>query len=300
MAWSSPYVRWDHVNIDCTNWDQHRPSSGEVDVLFVCLPLATMSRARAIPQRGPGLLRTREWPWGLPDVEGAARTALEKDNNLIRTSMSAIREVAARSVQPTILWVASEDRGGDAGSLWQLQELRQYATMGGWMRYCFNQCEVTTSTNPRPTAVLSFSPLRNALLRKGWPKLRDEGKFYLGPLEQSCRCGRTHGAWSNQSPTPPVELEPGVVRWLMNVAKESGLARHLRIGKPSSSARQPAAPYLPSQSASPSPSPSRSSSCDSSITCIPSPASCTGETAAAQWDDDAAIALGIPTRNQDR
>ncbi len=299
-AWSTAYVRGDHVTVDCSNWDRHKPDAGEVDVLFVCLPLPTMARARAIKQKGPGLLRTREWPWGLPDVEGSARTALEADNDLIRMSMSAIREVAARSSQPTILWVAPEDRGGESGSIWQLRELRQYAVEGGWMRYSFNQCETTSSTSPRPTSVLSLSPLKHTLLRKGWPKLQNDGKFYSGPLEPSCKCGLTHDAWSNQARMPSRELEPGVINWLLTVAIDSGLARHLRTGRTSTLARQPARSRRPSRSVSSSSSSSRSPSRNSAITCIPSPASVDLEDAPAQWDDDAAIALGISTRNRDR
>ncbi len=299
-AWSTAYVRCDHVNLDCMNWDRHKPDAGEVDVLFVCLPLPTMARARVIKQRGPGLLRTREWPWGLPDVEGSARTAIETDNDLIRLSMSAIREVAARSSHPTILWVAPEDRGGIAGNIWQLRELRQYAIEGGWMRYSFNQCETTSSKSPRPTSVLSLCPLRHTLLRKGWPKLLHDGTLYAGPLEPSCKCGRTHDTWPNQARTSSTELEPGVIEWLLTVAINSGLARHLRIGRTSTSARQSAGPRSSRSASSSSTTSSRSPSRNSAATCIPSPVSVDLEDAPAQWDDEAAIALGISTRNQDR
>ncbi len=301
-AWSAAYLRTQHVVIDGANWEQQRPNSGEVDVLFVALHLHTMARARAVPHRGPGLLRTRDWPWGLPDVAGEARMALDSDNGLIRLAMSAIRDVSSNSKQPTILWVAPEDKGGRAASIWQLAELRQFALEGGWTRYSFNQCEVSDSRNQRPTAVLSFSPLRHPLLRKGWPRLRRDGDLYWGPLEHKCKCGRTHEPWSSQQRRPSTELEPGVVEWLMSVARDSGMARHLWKGKRlSSSARHPnsAPPHRTSRSAS-SPRSSRSPSCDSSSTCIPSPISETQEDAPLQWDDDAAIALGIPTRNRDR
>ncbi len=53
------------------------------------------------------------------------------------------------------------------------------------MSYSFNQCEMTSSAHPRPTSILSLSPPRDPLLRKGWPKLADEGRRYLGPLNNT-------------------------------------------------------------------------------------------------------------------
>ncbi len=300
-AWTEAYVRERHAVIDCANWEQHKHMAGDVDVLFIALPLPTMARARAIEGQGPTLLRTREWPWGLPGVTGDARRALEADNDLIRLAMSAVREVAAQAVQPTILWTAPEDRGGNAGNLWQLRELRQYASEGGWARYSFNQCEVTSSLSPRPTSVLSFSPLRHPLLRKGWPKLKTNGTLYQGPLEPKCKCGKPHESWATRQRQSPTELEPGVVTWLLKVAKDSGLTRHLRMGKRSRSlARQSPRPYCSHRSSSSSSSTSRSSSSrGSSATCIPSPISSDAEESCMQWDDDAAKLLGLPTRNQD-
>ncbi len=162
------------------------------------------------------------------------------------------------------------------------------------MRYSFNQCEMTSAAHPRPTSVLSFSPLRDPLLRKGWPKLADQGRRYIGPLEPQCRCGRSHEPWNNQRRTHHTDMEPGVVTRLMSIAEASGLARHLRTGR--STARHPAKSTRTPSSPSPS---SRSSSRGSTATCIPSPASLMDDQSFAQWDDDAAAALGIPTRNQD-
>ncbi len=269
-------------------------------MLLIALHLPTMARARALPRGGPGLLRTRDWPWGLPDVVGSARKALDSDNDNIRLAMMTIREVSTRAMQPTILWIAPEDKGGRASSVWQLSELKQYASGGGWTRYSFNQCEVSASQYQRPTSVLSFSPLRHPLLRKGWPRIQKGGDVYRGPLEPRCKCGRAHEPWSSQPCSPPTELEPGVIEWLMKVAQDSGLARHLRTGNRSrTSARHPPGQHRLSQSLSSSSS-SRSPSRDSSATCIPSPISEPHEGTFMQWDDEAAIALGIPTRNRDR
>ncbi len=197
-AWATAYISHDYANLTPQEWKLHKQQAPNVDVLFICMRLRTMARARETHAHGPGPLRTRRWPWGLPQVVGAARDALEEDNQWIRMALSAIKEVSTRASLPTIIWVSPEDRGGDSASLWQLPELRQFATEGGWFRYGFHQCEMIPSTSPRPTAVLSLSPLRDATLMKGWPKLADVGRTYLGPLGTSCRCGQKHEPWSKK------------------------------------------------------------------------------------------------------
>jgi hypothetical protein len=180
-AWVEAYPSHDHVSLTPQGWSLHKQHAPNVDILFVCIRLQTMSRARDSPVPGPGLLRTRRWPWGLPQVIGPAREALESDNNWIRLALSAIKEVSARASHPTILWVAPEDRGGDSASLWQLPEFRRFAAEGGWFRYGFHQCEMAPSASPRPSAILSLSPLRDAALAKGWPKSEVETTHTAAP-----------------------------------------------------------------------------------------------------------------------
>ncbi len=255
-----------------------------------------MARARENQTGGPGPLRTRRWPWGLPHMGGAAREAIERDNEWIRMALSAMKEVSTRASQPTILLTAPEDRGGDSASLWHLPELRQFATEGGWFRYAFHQCEMAPSTSPRPMAVLSLSPLRDPLLRKGWPQLTNAASTYSGPLGQSCRCGQSHEPWSKKPrQQTPTALQDGVTRRLVNIAYKSGLARHLRLGK-----RQ-AHQSISTSSRSPSPSFSVASSSGSTTTCVSSPSPIADQhPSSLQWDNEAAVALGIPKRNQDR
>ncbi len=111
-AWAESYIRHEHVDITPSTWELNKPRAPEVDVLFICMRLHTMSRARELDVDGPGLLRTRRWPWGIPEIGGTARSALETDNGWIRLALSAIREVSSRASHPTIMWVASENRGG--------------------------------------------------------------------------------------------------------------------------------------------------------------------------------------------
>ncbi len=205
-AWASAYLRHEHVDLTPAEWELHKPQASDVDVLFVCMRLQNMSRARECNSDGPGLLRTRRWLWGLPEIGGTARSTLELDNDWIRTALSAIKEVSSRTSHPTVLCVAPEDRGGDSASLWQMSELRKFATEGGWSRYGFHQCEMASSLSPRPTTVLSLSPLRNKSLVKGWPKLAHAGRSYLGPLGTSCK-GDEHTSRGQSvpasKPTPP-------------------------------------------------------------------------------------------------
>ncbi len=263
-----------------------------------------MSRARELDVDGPGLLRTRRWPWGIPDIGGTARSALEIDNDWIRLALSAIREVSSRASHPTIMWVAPEDRGGDAASVWQLPELRKFSSSGGWFRYGFHQCELVSALRPRPTGVLTLSPLRHTSLAKGWPKFASAQTSYIGPLGPLCSCGNTHEPWSKRARNRPrAILEPGVTTKLMSIACESGLARHLRMGrrrarKTASAERKPSSS---SNRRSPSPAPSTASSAGSTTTCVSAPSTVTGDEAIqAQWDDEAAAALGIQMKNQDR
>jgi hypothetical protein len=165
-AWTQAYSSHEFVNLTPPEWSLHKQRAHNVDVLFIALKLQTMARARELHAGGPGLLRTRRWPWGLPQMGGAAREAIEHDNKRIRLALSAMKEVSTRSSHPTIIMAAPEDRGGDSASLWHLPELRQFATEGGWFRYAFYQCEMVQSASSRPTAVLSLSPLHDPILRK--------------------------------------------------------------------------------------------------------------------------------------
>ncbi len=295
-AWATAYLHQDYVALNPQDWELHKQHAHNVDVLFIGIRLPTMARAREKHTHGPGPLRNRRWPWGLPHVVGAAREALEQDNDYIRMALSAMKEVSTRASHPTILLVAPEDRGGDSANLWQLPELRQFATEGGWFRYAFNQCELTPSTHPRPTAVLSLSPLKDPTLSKGWPKLKDSSSSYSGPLDVSCHCGQTHEPWSKKPrQQAAVALQPGVTSQLLSIARKSGLARHLRSGR--GQARQ----SLTSTARSLSPSSSSASSSDSITTCASSPSLIAdNDPSLVQWDDDAADSLGIARRSQDR
>ncbi len=294
-AWAKAYITCDYADLTPQTWEHHKQQAHNVDVLFICMRLQTMARARESHTRGPGPLRSRRWPWGLPQVGGAAREALERDNERIRMTLSAIKEVSTRSSHPTIIFIAPEDRGGDAASLWQLPELRQFATDGGWFRYAFHQCEMVPSPSPRPSAVLSLSPLHDPTLSKGWPKLKDLGKTYLGPLTTSCKCGQTHEPWSKRPrQKTPTTLQQGVLARLMSIAYKSGLARHLRTGTKQARQSHPSSPR------SPSPSPSAASSSGSTTTRVSSPSpTIDRDPSLVQWDQDAADALGISKTDQD-
>ncbi len=294
-AWTRAYTDYAFTNLKPQEWHLHKQHAHNVDLLFIGMRLPTMARARENQPGGPGPLRTRRWPWGLPQMGGTAREAIERDNEWIRLALSSMKEVSTRSSHPTILLVAPEDRGGNSPSLWDLPELRQFATEGGWFRYAFHQCEMARSTNQRPTAVLSLSPLRDPLLHKGWPRLKNAASTYSGPLGTSCNCGQNHEPWSKKPrQQTPTALQDGVTRRLVTIAYRSGLARHLRMGK--RQAHQSAS----ASSRSPSPSLSIASSSGSTTTCVSSPSpTMDQDPSSLQWDNEAADALGIPKRNQD-
>ncbi len=63
-AWTEAYLSHDFVHLTPPEWKLHKHQAHNVDVLFIAMRLQTMARARETNSPGPGLIRTRRWPWG--------------------------------------------------------------------------------------------------------------------------------------------------------------------------------------------------------------------------------------------
>jgi hypothetical protein len=168
-------------------------------------PTATWTRSRHLHAGGPQPLRNSSWPWGLPNIGGANRDKLEAENADLRLALELIHLSLTRSPSTTWMLLAPEDRGrgahGHPASIWQLKELRTWAFEHGAVRGALNQCELATSSTPRPLGFLKHaiehgSLSTSAAVTRGWPTFSSSAsRHYLGPLPRRCRCGQPHQHW---------------------------------------------------------------------------------------------------------
>jgi hypothetical protein len=170
-------------------------------------PTATWARARHLAADGPQELRNVHWPWGMPQLSGRNRERVEAENSALRDCIRSLDTAARGNDLLTMAMLFPEDRGaganGEPASIWQLQELRDWARRLDLRRGAFNQCEVGTASTPRPLGLLfhperAGDPPKGSPLRAGWPQFSPQpGHHYLGPLPRRCRCGRRHGKFSH-------------------------------------------------------------------------------------------------------
>ncbi len=121
-----------------------------------------------------------------------------------------------------------EDRGrathGLPASIWQLRELRAWATSQAALRGAINQCEFGPTPTPRPLGFLKHPIAAGCLadtrgVHTGWPRFSSSTtRRCIGPLPRKCNCGRIHPPWRHQrsdtsDPPPSTLANAQVAEW---------------------------------------------------------------------------------------
>ena len=195
-----------------------RIREGMYDLVLAAPPCNTFSRAVYHDSHGPAPVRSREHPWGLPDLPPHLQQKLEESNLLIRFTIDSVAAALACKVKTVGVWIEfPEDLGsancGDPASLWQLQETQALA--GSAVRGAIHQCEWAEVPYAKPTGMLTNIPqiFNDPLFWRGWPELSfssGAGRStwtYQGPLPRSCAHGghpsligaAEHGGWKTSS-----------------------------------------------------------------------------------------------------
>ena len=143
--------------------------SGVVQVVTAAIPCGTASRARELPN-GPPPLRSDEFPYGLPTLEGVSKLRVEKAN---RIYANAVRILVFANSFECIAFAENPDRA----ITWLLNELR-YLLDVGFLDVVFQHCKWTVGRAMRPK----------------WTKLRVNRRQFL-TLAGECSQGHAHLSW---------------------------------------------------------------------------------------------------------
>ena len=104
-------------------------SAGAWDVLIITPPCSTWSRVRWANKMGPPPVRSRQWVWGFPWLEGRWKKDCDNGNCFIRKTLEA--SALAHSVGCKFFIEHPEDLGttaaGFPASIWILPELLELA-----------------------------------------------------------------------------------------------------------------------------------------------------------------------------
>ncbi len=173
-------------------------------------PSTTWTRARHLAHRGPQPLRDSVWPWGLPHLKGKNRDTVEHENSELRLALTVIDKGLKNRPDMTWFLIFPEDRGrgaqGHPASIWQLKELRTWASSQSALRGALNQCEFGPTPTPRPLGFLKHSMEGGCLtntkgVHTGWPTFASSStRYYIGPLPRKCNCGHIHQPWRQRPP----------------------------------------------------------------------------------------------------
>ena len=164
--------------------------NGLFQALVMTPPCNTHSRARYANLRGPRPLRSKQWPWGFPWLEGRNLASCELGNSLVRLTYEACH--LAFEMGMGFLTEHPEDLGSTVdgqqpGSIWAVQETFDLASKTGAETVAFFQCPFG-ATSSKPTRMLGTVPFvdpKVLKLSRGWPRFSSLGK-YLGPLPPRC------------------------------------------------------------------------------------------------------------------
>ena len=165
-------------------------NSGLFQALVMTPPCNTHSRARYANMRGPRPLRSKQWPWGFPWLEGRNLASCELGNSLVRLTFEACH--LAFRMGMGFLTEHPEDLGStidgqQPGSIWAVQETFDLASQTGANTVAFFQCPFGAPSS-KPTRMMGTVPFFDPEVLKlshGWPRFNSSGK-YLGPLPQRC------------------------------------------------------------------------------------------------------------------
>ena len=200
-------------------------SAGLFDVLVITPPCNTFSRARFAnysPTSRP--LRTKQWPWGFPWLEGRSLAACQLGNEFLRKTLQALR--LAKSLQMGALCEHPEDLGATSdgslpGSIWAMEETFSLVAELGAETAALFQCWFLAATS-KATRLLALgiklTDPEGHKLARGWPQFNDKGE-YRGPLPR--RCGHSfhrpligHDASGGWRTTAAAAYPPAMCRWL--------------------------------------------------------------------------------------
>ena len=110
------------------------------DIVAICPPSATFSRAPFSGWPGPKPLRSAHWPKGLPGLKQPEMQKVKNSNDLMDFAVEVMR--AASSANAVVMMTFPEDLGpsklGSPASIWQREDVRQLEA-AGLHRYAFYQ-----------------------------------------------------------------------------------------------------------------------------------------------------------------
>ena len=171
-------------------------AAGDYDIVVLSPPCATWSRARWSNGDGPGPVRNRRYPWGIPHLEFEwqkrhARNGNEFVHFAIRTIVTC-QGCKRRGRRVMTLLEHPEDLGrvkyglhkGVPASIWQLPELRKAYAEFPFVTVAGHQCRFGVDF-PKPTRLLTDILSLAAFGYTGWPSF-DENDNYVGPLPRHC------------------------------------------------------------------------------------------------------------------
>ena len=173
-------------------------------------PCGTWSRAPWANVFGPRPLRSWGHPWGFLWLEGARLRKVNGSNSMIRLCLEVITLLQSQGfVIPFLLehpedlgkvykyrqkahsaWFGKVDKAIRPASIWQLPQLRAFASSNVVFTRAFHQCAFGAES-PKPTRVLTSLVSWKEIGFGQWPQFDDEG-LYKGPLPKQCSCGRDH------------------------------------------------------------------------------------------------------------
>ena len=139
-----------------------RIAAGDYDIVVMSPPCATWSRARLSNHKGPGPVRDRDHPWGIPHLryEWMKKSAAE-GNVFIHFAIRTIATCQAakrRGFRVMTILEHPEDLGrcpkGVPASIWQLKELRSAYAEFPHVSVAGHQCQFGLDA-PKPTRLYS-------------------------------------------------------------------------------------------------------------------------------------------------
>ena len=139
-----------------------RIAAGDYDIIVMSPPCATWSRARLSGKPGPGPVRNRDHPWGIPHLRYEwEKQQAENGNVFIHFAIRTITTAQAckrRGHRVMTLLEHPEDLGrcplGVPASIWQLKELRSAYAEFPFVSVAGHQCQFGLDA-PKPTRLLS-------------------------------------------------------------------------------------------------------------------------------------------------
>ena len=165
-------------------------SSGHYDAVLMSPPCGTWSRAPWANQFGPRPLRTSNYPWGFPWLEGDRQQKVAASNSMVRLCIDVLElietmrftlffwlehpedlgAVATYRRKKGKQWFHQVDSGVRPASIWQLPELRRFLQLPGALTRAFHQC-FFKAESPKPTRVLTNLDHFARLGFASWPEL---------------------------------------------------------------------------------------------------------------------------------